>query len=131
MKTLFSILALSCAALAGTIFLGAYPDSVMVFDEAKGKIVENDSADHRPAHQHAALSTDRKKIYVTTNDHSGLEVIDVATRKVINHFVLNTPPSATVSTAAWPIPEGKLFYTVTTEMNKLTIATRSASSSTP
>ena len=37
------------------------------------------------------LSPDHKKIYVTTIDHNGIEVIDVATRKVINHFVLNTP----------------------------------------
>ena len=37
------------------------------------------------------LSPDHKKIYVTTIDHNGIEVIDVATRKVINHFELNTP----------------------------------------
>ena len=43
------------------------------------------------AHQPCGSRSDRKKIYVTTNDHSGMEVIDVATRKVINHFVLNTP----------------------------------------
>ena len=33
--------------------------------------------------------TIKKTIYVTTNDHSGFEVIDVATHKVTNHFVLN------------------------------------------
>ncbi len=37
------------------------------------------------------LSADKKKIYVSTNDHSGIEIVDVATHKVLNHFVLNTP----------------------------------------
>ena len=37
------------------------------------------------------LSYDRKKIYVTSNDHGGVEVIDIATRKVLDHFVLDTP----------------------------------------
>jgi DNA-binding beta-propeller fold protein YncE len=118
MKTLFSILALSCAAQAATIFLGAYPDSVMVFDEAQGKIVEKiPLTTGLPTSMR--LSMDRKKIYVTTNDHSGLEVIDVATRKVINHFVLNTPTKRYRFNGGVADPQDKVFYTVTTEMNKL------------
>src|SRR5215472_8051997 len=66
------------------------------------------------------LSQDRKKIYVTTNDRSGIEVIDVTTRKVINHFVLNTATKHYRFNGGVPDPEDKLFYTVTTEMNKLT-----------
>ena len=65
------------------------------------------------------MSTDKKKIYVTTNDHSGIEVIDVATRKVTNHFVLNTPTRRIRFNGGTPDPQGKLFYTVTTEIDKL------------
>src|SRR5260370_28877311 len=61
-------------------------------------------------------SPDHKKIYVTTIDHNGIEVIDVATRKVINHFVLNTPTKQYRFFAGTPDPEGKLFYTVTKEI---------------
>ena len=40
------------------------------------------------------LSPDRKLIYVTTIDHNGIEVIDVATRKVVNHFQFEYPDHA-------------------------------------
>jgi DNA-binding beta-propeller fold protein YncE len=119
MKTLFSILVLSCAVAPGaTLFMGAYPDSVIVFDEGRGQIVEKiPLVTGLPTAMR--LSLDRKKIYVTTNDHSGLEVIDVATRKVINHFVLNTPTKRYRFNSGVADPQDKVFYTVTTEMNKL------------
>ena len=119
MKTLFSILVLSCAVAPGaTLFMGAYPDSVIVFDESKGQVVEKiPLVTGLPTAMR--LSLDRKKIYVTTNDHSGLEVIDVATRKVINHFVLNTPTKRYRFNSGVADPQDKIFYTVTTEMNKL------------
>ena len=119
MKTLFSILVLSCAVAPGaTLFMGAYPDSVIVFDESKGQVVEKiPLVTGLPTAMR--LSLDRKKIYVTTNDHSGLEVIDVATRKVINHFVLNTPTKRYRFNSGVADPQDKVFYTVTTEMNKL------------
>ena len=75
-------------ASAGMLYLGAYPNSVLVFDEAKGQIVDRIHLT-TGLPMSLRLSQDRKKIYVTTNDHSGIEVIDVATRKVINHFVLD------------------------------------------
>jgi DNA-binding beta-propeller fold protein YncE len=119
MKTLLSILTLSYAAAQGaTIFMGAYPDSVIVFDEGKGQIVEKiPLTTGLPTSMR--LSLDRKKIYVTTNDHSGLEVIDVATRKVTNHFVLNTPTKRYRFNGGVADPQDKVFYTVTMEMNKL------------
>ena len=116
--TAFDTRALLCRRQGATIFMGAYPDSVIVFDEGKGQIVEKiPLVTGLPTSMR--LSLDRKTIYVTTNDHSGLEVIDVATRKVTNHFVLNTPTKRYRFNGGVPDPQGKLFYTVTTEMNKL------------
>jgi hypothetical protein len=46
-------------------------------------------------------------------------VIDVATRKVINHFALNTPTKRFRFNGGVADPQDKVFYTVTTEMNKL------------
>jgi hypothetical protein len=43
-------------------------------------------------------------------------VIDVATRKVINHFVLNTPTKQYRFFNGAPDPEGKLFYSVIKEI---------------
>src|SRR5215469_7419648 len=118
MTKLLSILAVSLALVrGGTLFLGAYPDSVLVVDEAKGQIVDR-------IHLTTGLPTslrlsfDRKKIYVTTNDHSGMEVLDIATRKIISHFELNTPTKHYRFNGGTPDPQDKLFYTVTTEIEK-------------
>ena len=83
MKNLICAFAFAASAHAGTLFLGAYPNSVIVFDEAQGKIVDRiPLTTGLPSG--LRLSQDRKTIYVTTLDHSGIEVIDVATRKVTN-----------------------------------------------
>jgi DNA-binding beta-propeller fold protein YncE len=119
MKTLLASLVLCAAAApAATLFLGAYPDSILVFDEAKGQIVDRiPLSTGLPSSMR--LSEDRKKIYVTTNDHNGIEVIDVATHKVTNRFVLDTPAKRYRFNGGVPDPQDKVFYTVATEMNKL------------
>jgi len=119
MKTLLSLLAvLSLPACAGTIYLGAYPNSVLVVDEAKGQIVDRiPLTTGLPVS--LRLSQDRKKIYVTTNDHSGIEVIDIATRKVINSFELDTATKKYRLGGGAPDPEGKVLYTTTTEITKM------------
>jgi DNA-binding beta-propeller fold protein YncE len=113
------LFALFCAAASGaTLFMGAYPDSVIVFDEGKGQVVDKiNLTTGLPISMR--LSLDHKKIYVTTNDSSGLEVIDAATHKVTSHFVLNTPTKRFRFNGGVPDPQDKLFYAVTTEMNKL------------
>ena len=58
-----------------------------MIDEAQGKVVDRIHLE-TGLPTSVRLSHDRKTIYVTTNDHSGVEVIDVATHKVTNHFVL-------------------------------------------
>ena len=118
MKRLLLLLSASAAlASAGFLYLPAYPASVIVFDEEKGQIVDRiPLVTGTP--MSIRLSSDHKKIYVGTIDHNGIEVIDVATRKVVNHFVLNT---ATKQYRFWngtPDPAGKLFYTVTMEIEK-------------
>src|SRR5580693_9737599 len=102
-------------ASAGTLYLPAYPAAVLVFDEATAKIVDRIPLETGTP-MSIRLSPDHKKIYVTTIDHNGIEVIDVATRKVINHFVLNTPTKQYRFFAGTPDPEGKLFYAVTKEI---------------
>src|SRR5215469_3074849 len=118
MKKMLALVALfSGVASAATLFMGAYPDSIVVFDEGKGQIADR-IALSTGLPTGMRLSLDRKKIYVTTNDHSGIEVIDIATRKVINHFELNTATRRYRFSGGTPDPEGKLFYTVTTEIDK-------------
>src|SRR5271154_6070058 len=120
--TRLTLLAASCAALAGfasagTLYLPAYPAAVLVFDEDKAQVVDRIPL-MTGTPMSIRLSPDHKKIYVTTIDHNGIEVIDVATRKVINHFVLNTADKQYRFFAGTPDPEGKLFYAVTKEITK-------------
>jgi hypothetical protein len=101
-----------------TLFLGGYPSSLLVFDEGKGAIVDKiPLTTGLPTS--IRLSNDKKTIYVVTNDHTGIEVVDVATRKVTNHFVLNTPTKRYRLNNGVTDPSGKLFYTVTIEIDKL------------
>lgn len=118
MKTVVAVLALACSVARGaTLFLGAYPNSILVFDEGKGQIVDRiPLTTGLPTSMR--LSMDRKKIYVTTNDHSGIEVIDAATHTVINHFELNTGAKRYRFNGGTPDPTDKVFYTITTEIDK-------------
>jgi DNA-binding beta-propeller fold protein YncE len=119
MKRLFSLLAFfAAAASAGTLYLPAYPAAVLVFDESKGQIVDRIPLETGTP-MSIRLAPDHKKIYVTTIDHNGIEVIDVASRKVINHFVLNTANTQYRFRGGAVDPQGKLFYTVTREIDKL------------
>jgi hypothetical protein len=102
---------------AGTLFLPAYPSQVLVFDESKGQIVDKIPLETGTP-MSIRLSPDGKLIYVSTIDHNGIEVIDVATRKVINHFVLNTPTTQYRFSGGAPDPSGKYFYTVTKEIDQ-------------
>lgn len=117
MRFLMLLAASVALGSAGTLFLPAYPAAVIVFDEAKGQIV-----DRIPLSTGTPMSIrqtpDHKKVYVTTIDHNGIEVIDVATRKVTNHFVLNTPTKQYRFWSGTPDPQGKLFYTITKEIDK-------------
>jgi DNA-binding beta-propeller fold protein YncE len=109
--------AFAALASAGTLYLPAYPASVLVFDEAKAQIVDRIPLETGTP-MSIRLSPDHKKIYVTTIDQNGIEVIDVATRKVINHFILNTPTKQFRLFNGAVNPEGKLFYAVTKEITK-------------
>jgi DNA-binding beta-propeller fold protein YncE len=113
-----SVLACMCTvARAATLFISAYPNVILVFDEAKGQVVERiPLSTGLPTGMR--LSQDRKKVYVITNDHSGVETIDVATRKVTNHFVLNTADKRYRFYAGTPDPNDKVLYTITTEIDK-------------
>jgi hypothetical protein len=109
--------ALARLATAGTLYLPAYPAAVLVFDETQEKIVDRIPLSTGTP-MTIRLSPDHKRIYVTTIDHNGIEVIDVATRKVINHFELNTPDKQYRLFNGTADPEGKFFYAVTKEITK-------------
>ncbi len=96
----------------GTLFLGAWQKQMIVVDEAQQKVVDRIQLSTGTPHG-VQLSRDHKTIYVWTIDHNGIEVIDAATRKVTNAFVLDEG-SKQVRFNSWaPDPTGKLLYLIT------------------
>lgn len=124
MKTLwlgFIALCSAAAALspaqAGTMFLGGYPNHLMVIDEAKGVVTQEiNLSTGLPTSMR--LSDDQKLLYTTTITTSGIEVLDVATRKIINSFSLNTPVTRYRFSGGVADRSGRYFYMLGTRIDK-------------
>lgn len=105
-------LLLICAALAsaqGTLYLGTWPHTIQVVDEAKQQVVDKiELSTGVPGGMQ--LSEDRKTLYVNTIEKNGIEVIDVATRKVTNSFVLNEGSKQYRARGLAVDPQGKFVY---------------------
>src|SRR5215471_940048 len=112
------ILAAACGhAVGGTIFLPGYPDRILVIDEATQKIVDKIPSEIGIP-TGITRSYDRKKIYITSNDNDGVEIVDIASRKVVQHFVLNSDTHKFRINGVSPDPEDKVLYTVVREVVK-------------
>ncbi len=98
------------AAAQGTLFLGTWPHTVQVIDEAKQQVIDRiELQTGIPGGMQ--LSEDRKTLYVNTLEKSGIEIIDVATRKVTNSFTLNEGPAKQYRIRGAAIdPQGKFAY---------------------
>ena len=119
MKRLLALFALTCAVLcAGTLFSGSYPNVILVIDEAQGKVVDTIKLE-TGLPTNIRMSHDKKLLYVFTNDHSGFEVVDIASRKVLSHFVLNDSTHKYRTQGGAPDPQGKFLYATTTKYSKL------------
>lgn len=114
----FVAIALAAPAGAATLFMGSYPDKVLVVDESTGKVQSRiPLASGLPTSMQ--LSNDRKRIYITTITTSGIEVLDTATRKIVNSFSLNTPTERYRFNGGVADPGGRYFYTILTKFEKL------------
>lgn len=99
------------------MFLGGYPSQLMVIDEAKGSVTQEiDLKTGLPMSMR--LSDDGKLLYVTTITTSGIEVLDVATRKIVNSFSLNTPQVRYRFTGGVADRAGRLYYILGTRIDK-------------
>src|SRR5258705_4360554 len=84
---LFLLTAAACAA-QGLLVVGTWPKQVQVIDEAKQKVIDHIELQTRTPRL-LSLSEDRKKLYVTTTEHYGIEMVDVAKHKVTNSLELD------------------------------------------
>ena len=104
-------------AQAGTMFLAGYPHHLMVIDEAKGAVTQEVDFD-TGLPTSMRLSDDQKLLYVTTITTSGVEVMDVATRKIVNSFSLNTARTHYRFSGGVADRSGRYFYILGTRMDR-------------
>ena len=110
------ILAAGAARGAGPgplLYAGALPAKILLIDEALEKIVDQVPL-NTGVPQALRWSYDRKKIFAFTRRQSGIEVVDLASRKVTNHFVLNDGNRRVQLGNSTPDPEDRLLYATIT-----------------
>ncbi|MBL8206734.1 MAG: hypothetical protein JNM09_21050 [Blastocatellia bacterium] len=114
----FAVPSVFAQSKGGMLYIGAWPRVVLVIDEAQGKVVDRIQL-QTGTPQELSLSYDKKKMYVTTWNN-GIEVIDLATRKVINSFTLNDGESIVRRQGLAPDPTDQILYgTVSTVIKKI------------
>src|SRR3982751_2600429 len=97
--------ALVCTAAAapavtggsGTLYIGGWPNRIFVIDEATEKVtgvieVTTAGPPKGGPPRSMVLSKDRKRLYLT-NSLEDVEILDVASRKSIDHFSMNEGPN--------------------------------------
>jgi hypothetical protein len=72
----------------GTLYMGGWPDKIFIIDEASGKVTGHIPL-KRGAPRALHLSGDRRKFYVRSVDYEYVEVVDIASRKVLDDFTLS------------------------------------------
>ncbi len=119
MRSLLTIAAAlsSCVAAQGTLFVGTWPHTIQVVDEAKQKVVDRIELQTGSSHS-MQISDDYKTIYASTIEKNGIEVIDVATRKVTSAFLLDEGGKKMRFSAWAPDPSGKLIYMIVRPIEK-------------
>ncbi|MCP1470544.1 DNA-binding beta-propeller fold protein YncE [Sphingobium sp. OAS761] len=104
-------------APAATLFMGSYPDQLLIFDEGSASVTGKLTlATGLPTSM--ILSDDGKRIYVTTITTSGIEVVDTAARTVVSKFSLNDGTTRYRFWGGTPDPAGRFFYTLLTRIDK-------------
>lgn len=104
-------------ASAQTGFLGAWPHQVLVFDTTQEKIVDKiDLPSDVP--WTLMFSPDKKRLYVSTLKDTSIVTIDVATRKVLDSFTLNTASTNYRLGGLAADPDGRHLYSIATPLVK-------------
>jgi hypothetical protein len=88
-----------------------------VIDEATQKVVDKIPSEIGIP-TGVTRSYDRQKIYITSTDNDGIAVVDIATHKLLQHFVLNSGTHKYRINGVAPDPDDKVLYTVVREVVK-------------
>lgn len=99
----------SSQSTGALMYIGTWPDKIVIIDEARQQAIDQIKLETGAPFQ-LVLSQDHKKLFVLTTK-MGIEIVDLATRKVTSHFDLNGANTRVYPLGAAPDPEGKFIYT--------------------
>lgn len=115
---LFLLAAAAMAPAADTmLYLGGWPKTVLVIDQAKQTVVDRIEL-KTDVPRTLTLSADKKKIFVTTMKGNGIEVVDLGTRKVTASFKLDEPNKQMRLSSVAVDPSDKFLYAMVQEITK-------------
>ncbi len=93
------------------VYLASWPHQILVFDATQEKIVDRINLPTDVA-QLLVLSADKKKLYASTVKDNSIVTIDLATRKVLSSFVLDTADRNIRLLGLVADPSGKYLYSL-------------------
>jgi hypothetical protein len=102
----------------GTMYIGGYPDSIWIIDEATAKVTETIKT-NIGLPRRLLMSRDASRFYIADVHALNIEVIDVATRKSLETFTLSEPNRRVRINAYEPDPTHSYMVMITREYKKL------------
>jgi len=101
----------------GTLYIGGWPNKIYVLDEATEKVTGTiETATGAPSRM--SISKDKKRFYVTNTLAEEVEILDIASRKSIDHFKLSEGSKKTRIRALIPDPLDRFVIMLTKTAEK-------------
>jgi hypothetical protein len=99
------------------IYLSSWPHNILVFDAAQEKIIDQITL-NTDVSQSLVLSADKKTLYAATVKDNSIVTIDLATRKVLSTFPIDSPNHNTRILGLTADPNGKYLYALGSTVTK-------------
>jgi hypothetical protein len=101
----------------GTLYLGGWPNKVYIIDEATEKVtgtIDVASGDPRGM----IMSRDRKRFYLVNSLSEQVEILDIASRKSVDHFTLSEGKKKVFIRSIFPDPLNRFIVLLTKTTEK-------------
>lgn len=105
------VLSISSACAEALLYIGAWPKQIIVIDESQQKVIDRIRL-QTGTPRHVEISDDRKKLFVSTWEKNGVEVVDLEARKVVNSFLLDEGNRKVRFRGFACDPQNRFLYTV-------------------
>ena len=102
---------------SGTMYIGGYPNSIWIIDEAKAKVAETITT-RIGLPRRLVMSKDATRFYIADIHGLNMEVIDVGTRKSLDTFTLSEGNKRVRINAYEPDPQHKYLVMITRDYTK-------------